>query len=441
MHRFPESQWTMHYFTVSMISLLLAEIGWFMGWGNPLKNLGTPSVLVLVHLTTIGFLSLAMLGALHQFLPIITQTELSSQRGSAFTLGSIILGLAVMIVGFLASPGGTLPQVPWILPLGGTIVIIGVLVALKTLGTILQRSWPWTLPTWFVATGLGFLILTIFAGVFLSFSLVVPSWFSSSALYVIGGRGLAAHVIGGMGGWLTLTAMGVSYRLLGMFTLSNDPRGWWGWTAYVFTAVGILAVWISRWVGANIVAEVAWLVVLVGLATYLVDIGRLYHRRKRRKLELNARYAVGPFIFLSILLISAIFIPISGQFTAFDLGVVFLGLYGWLGGLVLTQLYKIVPFLTWIHVFGNQIGQGKMPRVQDLVDEKRDHYAFFLYFIATFVAAVALALGWFALFRIFMFGMWIATLDITRALYHASLPYRNAKRKNDSTNSLSRSFF
>ena len=428
MHGVRSSRWSMKYFAVAMASLGLAELLWASGLAQPLGNIGSAWVLVGVHLTTIGFLTLVMMGALHQFVPVLTETELASQTWSGVTFWSVTVGLLGMVSGFLALPGavpgGILPQVPWLLPVGGSLVIAGVVVAAINLGTTLKRAWPWTLPTWFVATSFVFLVITVFAGLLLALSLAIPGLFTSGQLQVMGGRGLAAHVIGGVGGWLTLTAMGVSYKLLAMFTLSDERRGAWGWAAYLFTTFGIAAAWLARWIGVNGLADLGWAAILIGLAVYLWDMAALYRQRKRRKLELNARYALVPLGFLGVLILAAAVVRIGGVLTRLDIALAFLALYGWLGGLALTQLYKIIPFLTWLNQFGSRLGKGRTPRVQDLVSEARDRYAYALYFAAIAVGTVCLGLGSSAGFRVAMLAAFAATADIARALYHGSHPER-----------------
>ena len=65
---------------------------------------------------------------------------------------------------------------------------------------------------------------------------------------------------------------------------------------------------------------------------------------------------------------------------------------GWLGGLGLAMLYKIIPFLTWLECFAPLMGRITTPRVQDLVNENRAAPWFVLYFAAELASAAALLL-------------------------------------------------
>ncbi len=419
------SRWSMSYFTIAIVSLMLAELVWLSGLGQPLRNIGAAWVLVGVHLTTIGFLTILMLGALSQFIPVLTETELASQTLSGITLFCVASGLTGMILGFLSLPtipGGILGSIPWLLPTGGALVVTGVIVALVNIGITLRRAWPWQLPAWLAATGLLFLAVTVSVGLMLALSLSFPATYSPTQLMVIAGRGLASHVIGGVLGWLTLTAMGVTYKLLAMFTLSDENRGIWGWIAYISTASGIATAWLARWLDRALLTHIGWAFILVGLAIYLVDMRLLYSQRKRKHLELNAKFGVVPLGFLGIIIIAAVFVHPATSLSRLDIALTFFGLYGWLGGLAVTQLYKIVPFLTWLHVFGRRLGKGPSPRVQDLVDEKRDQYAYYAYYAAALTGGISLYEAWTIVFRVAMAVALVATMDIARALYHAAHP-------------------
>ena len=56
----------------------------------------------MVHLLTIGWLTLLMFGALFQFVPVITSRKLSSQTLPLVTLIGVEGGLALMVGGFCA---------------------------------------------------------------------------------------------------------------------------------------------------------------------------------------------------------------------------------------------------------------------------------------------------------------------------------------------------
>jgi hypothetical protein len=92
--------------------------------------------------------------------------------------------------------------------------------------------------------------------------------------------------------------------------------------------------------------------------------------------------------------------------------VVFLIAFGWLSGLGLSQLYKIIAFLTWLECYGPVLGKAQTPRVQDLVVERRAMKWFVLYFLAVWTGAVTLLAGYPSVFRGAAAMMLAATIGI-----------------------------
>lgn len=420
MHGVKVSRWSLGYFAVAVISLLLAELLFATGLADPVQTVSGGWTLTAVHLTTLGWASWLMLGALQQFVPVLIQQELASQSAAGFTLGLGTLGLAILLAGFLSLPGGEGWPLAWALPWGGTLVVTAALAALANLGITLSRARPWTASVTFIATGLGYLLLTIFLGLTFALALHRPTaaWASFLA------RGFAPHLWGGLVGWLTLTAMGVAYKLLAMFTLAPEERGMWPWVAYGLTAVGITTLWLAPWVSLPGLATSGWVAGALGLGAFLLDLKRLYARRKRRSLELNARMARVALVALAIALLSAVALRARLLAPSLWPAVIFYWLYGWIGGLGLSQLYKIVPFLTWIERYGRRLGRSAVPRVQDLVAESRDEPAFWAYSASALLAAVFLALHSSTGFRLASASGFLATLDIARGLLRVRLPLR-----------------
>ena len=80
------SRWTLTYFAAAFAALLGAEALVASGLAYPAAPLFAPGSLVAVHLVTIGWLSLLMLGALHQFLPVIAARPLASDGAALVAL-------------------------------------------------------------------------------------------------------------------------------------------------------------------------------------------------------------------------------------------------------------------------------------------------------------------------------------------------------------------
>jgi hypothetical protein len=237
-------------------------------------------------------------------------------------------------------------------------------------------------------------------------------------LLAIAGQGLPLHVSAGLGGWLTLAAIGVSYRLLAMFMLAPELNGrrpqavfWLGTGALAVvilcglaSLLGNVSVFPALLVGGALGA--------VALALYLADAVHLYRARKRRIIELNSRMAAFALASLAACVVLTAALLALGLLVEQAGALVFLVAFGWLGGLGLAKLYKIVAFLTWLECYGPVLGKMATPRVQDLVAEGQARNWFVLYYLAVWSGAAALLASQPLAFRVAAAGMQVPTLAI-----------------------------
>lgn len=421
------SRWTMLHFGCAVASLLAALLLLAAGYADPVGALRAPSTLVAVHLTTIGWLSVLMLGALYQFVPVIGNTSLYSQRLPIAGLGCIVAGLLAMLLGFVALTGaGFLHSA--CLPIGGALVLIGFVLGGADIALTLRKVRPLPLHAAFVAVALVFLLLAALFGVALALAF---TWSQPPAFLLrLSGGGLALHLAAGLGGWFTLTVMGVSYRLLSMFMLAPDEPRRTTYAALVLTAGGLALLIAGGLLGieGGPGAAVEWLgaaATALGVACYLADIVEFYRARRRKLLELNSVTAAIALALLSLALLLGLGLAIAGRLAEFAAPLGYLFLFGGLTGLGLSQLYKIVPFMTWLEVFGKRLGKGPVPRVQDLVDERRARPWFIAYFATAVIASAALAVGHALHFRIVVALQLLATLLIVVELWRARHPDPN----------------
>jgi hypothetical protein len=410
----------MCHFEAALAFFLLAQLAMVAGISFPATSLFAPTTLVTVHLLTIGWLTILMLGALHQFIPVITAGGAVAGTSALVSLVMIVIGLLGMEAGFLTLDG-RLPRPALVaLPLGGTLVLGGAVVAAVSLARTLWQARPLPFPARFVTAAIVFLFAALGFGIVLGVAFSWPDWVPWSRAFT---DGLRLHLLAGLIGWFTLTAMGVSYRLLSMFTLASEERGALGTAVFVFSAGGLTVTWLlaaAEALGVGIphaIFVIAAVVTGTGLVLYLIDMVRLYRARRRRKLELNTGMAIPALAALaaSILLAACQYVHGGTEATVGALGYLFL--FGWLSGLGLSQLYKIVPFLTWIERYGSVLGKQAVPRVQDLVDERRDRPWFILYFAFVAIGTPFAALGWPAAWRVAVLGHLVAALMIVRALW------------------------
>jgi hypothetical protein len=413
------SRWTMSYFTAALVFLVGAQMLMVAGFGFPAVPEEAPETLVIVHMVTIGWLSLLMCGALFQFVPVLIAQPLRGGRLVLPALICLLSGLALLLAGFLQLAGTIETDIP-LLAVAGMLLPVGFLLVVGVLvGTLLRASL--TLPARFVAAGLACVLVTATLGAL--FALLLSGFLPALAGFHFRAHALPVHIAAGLGGWLTFTAIGVSYRLLPMFMLSPDGERatsrvvWWsGIAALLLIALAAPIVAMMEKTGftaaPGATAGLAAILGLVSLVLYGVDLAFFYRHRKRRVIELNSRAAQGAFLALilsAVLLLALLATGTLGQHVG---ALLYLVAFGWLTGLGLSQLYKIVPFLTWLECYGPVMGKKPTPRVQDLVVERRDRVWFALYFLGVLAGTGALLVDQPGVFRVAAGATLLATLAI-----------------------------
>jgi hypothetical protein len=418
------SRWTMAYFAAALVSLLAVQALMAAGYGYPVDGLRSPWTLVIVHLVAIGWLSLLMWGALFQFVPVLVNRPLAGSWLMLPALLSIVVGLVSLLSGFLAMDG-LLEARASFLPIGGLLLCLGFAMAAAVVGLTLARSWPLPLPGAFVAAGLAGLMAAATLG--FVFTQVLGGTLSAPLLVHIAAQGVPVHAAAGFGGWLAMCAVGVSYRLFPMFLLSPDPQGNGTRVAFmlslgamVIAVGGGMAALLAGWSVPDVLL-VAGLAAAGAAALYGRDVVNFYSGRRRRELELNMRIATLAFASLGLAVILPVPLTVLAGAERAIAASVYLVAFGWLSGLGLAKLYKIVPFMTWLECYGPVLGRVPTPRVQDLVSEAGARPWFLLYFVSVWAGTAALALGSAAGFRVAAFGTLAATAAIAFHLVRARM--------------------
>ncbi|MEO8801241.1 MAG: hypothetical protein ABI551_25335, partial [Polyangiaceae bacterium] len=314
-----------------------------------------PRVAAVVHLFTLGWIVLSIMGALCQFLPVAVGRGLRWPRAAHVSFAAQTLGVA-LFVGALASGRRELLHVGACLLSIGFVLFATNLAA--TLAKVSERNVTW----WALAGASVFFVVTPAYGVVLALSL------NDGSLGAHRFEVVAAHAHIALVGIVLLVIVGVAHRLLPMFLLSHGASERPAWVAVVclFFAAAILAVPI----GGAVRVLVAWGIATTGVLGFVVQAALFFHHRKRRALDPGMRLAAVAIAGIALATVMAPFALAHGLRDLHLLVAYFVVLLGAISLFVAAHYFKIVPFLVWHHRFGALVGTRKVPKVADLFSER-----------------------------------------------------------------------
>ena len=320
-----------------------------------------PHLLTFVHVNTLGLIGAVIFGASYQMLPIVLQTPLAAPRLARLSWWLYLPGLVAFVVGLGHGPA-------ILLGLGGTLTFTAIVLYLRVVVATLRVA-PERDTTWWhvlaatvgLATGatLGLLLALSKHGGFLA-GLTLPI--------------LGAHAVLMLGGWVTPLLTGVACRLVSMFTLTEDrlrPRlamaELWLTTGGAWTVAASLLFGLGPPVG--LVGAVA---ILAGLLLFVGQVVRLYSLRLRRSPDVHIPFmlvAMGAGLASAVLLTWG-FAAGRGPADPVWIVVGWLMIVGWAETAIQGFLYKIGPFLTWLHRYGPIAGLQRVPMLEDLYSRR-----------------------------------------------------------------------
>ena len=317
----------------------------------------TPELLAATHLITVGFMLQVMLGALIQILPVVAGANLRQPMAVARWLhGGLSAGALLLAVGFVLGQPAALGAAA--LLLGGSIAAF-----LAVTGQALSGV-PSTSPT---IRGLKFALFGLAGAVALGIVLALAldrGWaVPRPALTDLH----AAWALGGWGGTL-LAAM--AYVVVPMFQLTPgypaQPSWWLPRVMLGLVLAWTLAVLFEWWLAIRLVQG---LTALAGIAFAALTL-RLQAQRRRARADATYRYwQLGLYSTISALFLplTATVWPALADWPGFSLVVGILLLVGGFMSFIVGMLYKIVPFLAWMHL-QNACG-GQAPNMNRLLPE------------------------------------------------------------------------
>ena len=358
---------------------LLAAAGLIVGAPEALASRWTPATLALTHALTLGFLTMVMLGALIQMLPVVAGASLPAPRLVAgFSHVSLTLGSVALMTGFLTAA-------PVAFGIGIILLVSGLTLVLAAASISLARAVA-------SATVTGVRLAVVCLGITLLLGLALALQRTGWGLPLPLVTTAAAHIAFGLLGWVLLLVIGIAYQVVPMFQITPPyPPHLSRWlTRALFLLIGLRAIapLLPQHALQLVDAGLAGGILLFALATLRLQARR---RRKLPDVTLNFwRLGMASLIACVAVWSLARLWPAWASSSAYPLllGILFIG--GFAVSVVNGMLYKIVPFLAWFHLQAQlQARAGNIPTMKVMIAERRTRWQFRLHLFACTLLAVA----------------------------------------------------
>lgn len=317
-----------------------------------------PHVLALVHLATLGWLTMTIMGASLQLVPVMIVAPLRATRFLSWQYPLYTGGVLLLLGGFWWMR-------PWLLAAGGIVIVLAVLHYVVVLGITLLHATTRPLALRFLAASLAYLCLVV--GLGLTAALNMQFGFLGAST----DRLLSIHLTLGVLGWLSSLLIGVSYTLVRLFALAHGHSDRLGRVIFVLlqgSIVGLALGFLFSWLALILLAG-GVLIVTAWLFAY--DFGRMLRGRHRKVLDVTQYHSMAAVVYFCVMAPGGIASVLFGwQQPAVLAALGLAALVGWLGQSIIGYLYKIVPFLIWHTRYGPLVGRERVPLMRELVHER-----------------------------------------------------------------------
>ncbi|EXI65284.1 MAG: hypothetical protein AW08_03332 [Candidatus Accumulibacter adjunctus] len=374
------------FFLTAPIFALLAGLLMLASGPQLFASRWTPAALALTHLITVGFMLQVMLGALLQILPVVAGANIAHPLRVATWVH------ALLVPGTLLLAAGLLTSDPLALRLAAVALALGVALFLVAAGHALAGV-PAGNPT-ILGLKLALLGLGISSGLGVVLALALDG---SSELPVLQLTGI--HLTWGLVGWSTTLLAAVALVVVPMFQLTPAYPQWFA-RRFFWSLLIVLACWsIASVAGWHWPATLLATGMLALLAVFAALTLHLQRQSKRARLDATQRYwrlAMLSALSACALALVSVLLPETAASRPLPLLWGVLVLHGSLISVINGMLYKIVPFLVWLHLQNAGGGRILAPNMQKVIDKRQIDHQLHAHLVAlALLSAAAVQPEWF----------------------------------------------
>ena len=362
------------FFILGALFYLMSAIFIFSFSTDDLSFLN-PKVLAFVHLFLLGFVMMIIFGGMAQLVPVVLEVGHFGVELFYAIWPLLLIGSLLMVFGFLYSPA--------LLPYGGVIVLISMMIFVMEIFLTISKVEKLNLIMSSVLISNTFLFFGIIFGLLMALTYAGTITLDITAL-------LHGHVYLVIGGYISITIMGLSIVLVPMFTLSHGFSMKPLKISVSLMSLGVVLVVVGSLFQSQFLEYLGYASSIISLGFYFYIIYVIYATRPRKENDVYAISMIFSYISMLIAISIAIlyFITNKEEFLLASAWVLF---YGFFGFLITGHIYKIIPFLVWFERFSPLVGKQKVPMLADMVPYKSSQAQFIFSAIGVILIAIAIA--------------------------------------------------
>jgi hypothetical protein len=349
------------------------------------------------------------MGAMYQLVPVALETRLYSERLARWQFAFHVAGFIGMVWMFRV---WNMKQVGHF----GSVLAVGVGLFVYNMARTLWRVPKWNVTATAVSAALMWISLAILSG--LSVAAAKCTYETESGASPTGAVGVLLHGLRSVAGFLahfdpistmhahahlggvgffTMLIVGVSYKLIPMFTLGELQSRRRAACSVALLSLGLAGAFVTILLRSPLKLAFA-LVVVAALAIYGWELLAILRARKRRALDWGIKYFLTGIALLLPMSVLAVVLSWPGLPLNTFTGQLenlygFLGLIGVVTFAIIGMLYKIIPFLVWFGCYSGHIGRARVPSLADLYSARLQALGYWTYLAGLAATSGAIVLS------------------------------------------------
>ncbi|MBK7380012.1 MAG: hypothetical protein IPJ03_13550 [Ignavibacteriales bacterium] len=370
------------YFTAAIISFVVLNLLLLLNYSSIDGHHFQPKILSINHVATLGWITMIIFGAMFQLVPVVLETKLFSEKLAEIQFWIYMPGVIGLVYCFWVFDTGIIMTASAILlNLAMSIFSFNIIATMKSVK-------KWNVTAWYLASAIFYLIVTAIAGLLLAINLWTPYIKLDHLQYL----NLHAHIA--FIGWVSMVIMGVSFKLIPMFTLSHGFALTNGKRALWMINIGLLGIsTIMHYKDTTFLYYIFIALIVLGIIFFLLQINIIFKNRIRKKFDIGIRFSSVAYLMFGLTTLLGTFIAFVDYENIINITLVYgyMIIFGFISILIVGQMYKIVPFLVWYHKYSSKVGIEKVPMLKDMFNEKSAQVGFYLMITAIFGSLYSLS--------------------------------------------------